>query len=113
MGTGTSGIASRRGAATRLANASSAMIDVTSPAKPPVFQLLSVTITRPVRRTDPRIVSVSSGRRVRRSITSTSMPAWARCSAARRASRVMYEDATTVTSGPSRAMRAWPNGTEW
>ena len=68
------------------------------------------TASRIVLRSERRIVSMSSGASVRGSITSTEMPRSASRSAAVSASSTMPDSATTVTSSPSRATRARPNG---
>ena len=66
---------------------------------------------RPVRRTDATIASLSSGRIVRRSRTSTSMPSRARFSAALSEVCSILAHVTTVTSRPGRFTSATPSGT--
>ena len=70
----------------------------------------STISSRPVLRTDGRIVSISSGATVRGSITSTEMPSRASSSHAVSVLCTMSARATTVTSVPSRTTAAWPNG---
>lgn len=65
---------------------------------------------RLVLRTEARIVSSSSGRRVRGSITSTSIPSRASCEAACKARGAMAWMATSVTSAPERLISALPMG---
>jgi len=70
----------------------------------------SSVITRcPVLATESRIVCSSSGTSVRRSITSASMPSPASCWAASSEATTIIEQATIVTSDPSRLTAAWPN----
>ena len=61
--------------------------------------------------TDSTIVSMSSGRIVRRSITSASIPSSASFSAAFSARSTISEKAVMVTSPPSRRTLALPIGT--
>ncbi len=68
---------------------------------------------RLVRATDSRMVVVSSGATVRRSITSTEMPSVATSSAAARASCTMRDTDTSVRSLPGRTIAARPIGTTW
>ena len=56
------------------------------------------------------IASWSSGSSVRRSITSTDTPSFARTSAASSAFQTIAEYVTMVRSFPSRATRAFPIG---
>ena len=65
---------------------------------------------RLVLRTESRIVSMSSGATVRRSITSTEMPSPATASAAASASCTIRDTDTTVTSVPGRTTAALPIG---
>ena len=55
-------------------------------------------------------VATSSGRKVRRSMTSASMPSAAKASAASRARPTMIEKAVMVTSAPARTTLALPIG---
>jgi hypothetical protein len=66
--------------------------------------------SRPVLRTELRIVSASSGTRLRGSMISTEIPSFASSSAAASASCTSQASATTVTSPPSRFTSAWPSG---
>ena len=67
-----------------------------------------MTMAREVRRTESKIVAVSSGTMVRGSITSAEMPSPSRISAAFLATCTMEEVATSVMSRPSRRMAACP-----
>ena len=60
--------------------------------------------------TERMIASSSSGSSVRGSSTSTEIPSASACSAACSASGTIRPIAITVTSVPSRMMRALPNG---
>ena len=84
---------------------SSATAASTSPAQPPVRGPSSTTTSRLVFATDARIVAPSSGRSVRRSMTSASTPSPARGSAAARQSCTRFIGLTSVTSAPSRTTR--------
>ena len=74
-------------------------------ARPLLDDEQAVRLARPTRRT----VSTSSGRSVRRSTTSASIPSPASCSAAASASRTPLPIETIVRSSPARATRAWPS----
>ncbi len=78
---------------------------------PHVVHALSTTSSRPVRRADSVIVSMSSGTRETGSMTSASTPASARISCARKHSISMLEMPTMVMSLPVLHTRALPNGT--
>jgi len=77
---------------------------------PKVGQPSSTETSRLVFLTEATIVSTSSGRIVRRSITSAWMPASASASAARSARSTIRPKATIVTSAPSRSTFALPIG---
>ena len=72
--------------------------------------LSSTTTSAPVFSTDVMIVASSSGDSVLGSITSTSTPSAASCSAASSARETIAEMATTVTSDPARLISATPSG---
>src|SRR5439155_10080472 len=76
-GIGVSRPARRRGGASRSSKASSATIAAISPPYPPRLMASCTTSSRCVLRTEPRTVSRSSGTRLRRSMTSASMPSLA------------------------------------
>ncbi|CAB5008495.1 unannotated protein [freshwater metagenome] len=83
----------------------------TSAPAPPVLGASCAITSRPVRRTDSRIVSESSGFTPRGSITSTLIPSAASCSAASSARCIRVVHATTVTWVPARATAACPIST--
>ena len=78
---------------------------------PATGQPSSTDTTREVFFTLSMMVAVSSGRRVRRLITSASMPSAASRSAAFRAMPTMMPKATRVTAVPCRSILARPIGT--
>src|SRR5689334_11107635 len=97
----------RRQASSRSSIACSAIWASTPLDQPPVLGPSSTTIRRFVLATDFAIVSMSSGRIVRTSITSRSTSSR---SAASRASCTPRIAVTTVTSPPSRTTLALPSG---
>src|SRR3954467_7291966 len=94
--------------ASRAPSPSSATIARTPPAQPPVRGPSSTTTSRLVFCTERRIVALSTGRTVRRSITSQWTPSPASVSAAARHSCKVRIALTSVTSVPSRTTAASP-----
>ena len=82
----------------------------TSAPMPAKGQPSSTTTNRLVFFTLSTTVAVSSGRKVRRLITSASIPCSASCLAASRATPTMIEKATMVTCEPARSIFALPMG---
>ncbi len=85
-GAGQSGGVTRRTGAFKWCHPFSAAIAATSAETPQRAQLVSATTRRPVFRSERRMISSSSGRTLRRSMTSALTPCWTRISAARAAS---------------------------
>src|SRR5690606_5282071 len=109
-GVGTSSVFTRTGWWSRWSNARSTICVIVSLATEPNGQHWSTTTTRFVFFTDSMIESMSSGRIVRMSSTSTSMPSLASCSAASTQKWTGRPQLTSVQSPPSRTLRATPKG---
>ena len=110
-GTGASGAAIRFTGPSSSSNASSAIVAAISAPNPPVRVSSCSTSAFDVLRTDSSTACLSQGSTVRRSMISTETPSDSSCCAASSAVYTMAPHVITLTSSPSRCVRALPSGT--